>query len=90
MFESLYSVPWASLVHAYGWASDVPRMLLDLAYGGRRAQDEAFWYGLHAAVAHQGNIYPATAYVIPFVLELLVARPGIEWRLELLKWLAAR
>lgn len=72
MFEDLDAVDWAQLSHAYGKATDVPALLVAL----READDEVrarTMRALYGNVYHQGTRYPASAAVVPFVLQLLDA-----------------
>ncbi|VEP11572.1 conserved hypothetical protein [Hyella patelloides LEGE 07179] len=82
MLDSLDAVPWEDLEHAYGSASDVPdllRRLLDPNSKERsRVLDE-----LYGNVFHQGTRYPATPYVVPFLIEMC-ASPSVSNRSDLL------
>src|SRR5262249_6686057 len=66
----LNDVPWASLQHAYGGATDTPRHLLGLASEDLRAREEAY-VGLSLSIYHQGSIYPAAVATVPFLIEIL-------------------
>jgi hypothetical protein len=70
MFETIDTVPWGSMRHAYGAASDVPGMFRKIVASGpdevEGAVDE-----LMNAVNHQYSIYEATPYVVPFLIEIL-------------------
>lgn len=61
-------------MHAYGSAEDVPRLLRDLRSADARSRGDALW-GLFGNVFHQGSRYEASAYAVPFLLEL-VADPA--------------
>ncbi|SBT43572.1 HEAT repeat domain-containing protein [Micromonospora auratinigra] len=79
-------IDWASLTHAYGSAEDVPGLLRDL----RSADDEvraAALYELYGTVYHQGTRYEASAYAVPFLLDLL-ADPATPARHELVQLLS--
>lgn len=84
MLDQLDEVPWEKLTHAYGSASDVPAMLRALAEGDPDALSELF-----GNIWHQGTVYEATAFAVPFLIELLdvdsVDRLGV---LELLRSIA--
>lgn len=69
MLERLDSVPWAELEHAYGSAEDVPGLLRKLLNPDPAVRSETIWT-LYGNVFHQGTRYPATPYVIPFLIEL--------------------
>ena len=63
-------IDWAALRHAHGVATDVPRHLEGLVSpdaGDREAALEA----LYASLWCQGTLWPATAAVVPFLLELI-------------------
>lgn len=70
MLEQLASINWSDLSHAYGSAEDVPHLLRDLTSPDeqlrRRAQGT-----LYTNIYHQGTVYQASAYAVPFLLELL-------------------
>lgn len=70
MLENLDSIRWDELEHAYGEASDVPQMIQDLASPDAEVREGALW-SLYGNIWHQGTVYEATAYAIPFLLELL-------------------
>lgn len=82
----LDSIGWASLTHAYGTAEDVPDLLRGLrsadAEVRRAAVDE-----LYGNIFHQGSRYEASAYAVPFLLELL-ADPATPDRSELVRLLS--
>ncbi len=69
MLERLDRVPWAELEHAYGAAEDVPELLRKLLDPDPAVRSETIWT-LYGNVFHQGTRYPATPYVIPFLIEL--------------------
>ncbi|MEV4625008.1 hypothetical protein AB0J90_01775 [Micromonospora sp. NPDC049523] len=68
MLSGLDDVAWDELDHAYGEATDVPGLLRDLAGGDDDALGELF-----GTIWHQGTVYEATAYAVPFLIELLDA-----------------
>ena len=69
MLQGLDSVPWGDLDHAYGSAGDVPDLLRQLLDGDPKVRSEAL-STLYGNVYHQGTRYPATAHVIPFLIEM--------------------
>jgi hypothetical protein len=86
MLETLNSVPWSELEHAYGEASEVPDLIRALASPEQEEYESAIgrlWY----TVIHQGTVYSSTAYVVPFFCELLEA-PEVQNKAELLYYLA--
>ncbi len=70
MLEQLESLPWSTLTHAYGSASDVPQQIRALASGDRDTRERALWE-LYGNIFHQGTRYQATPYAIPFFYELV-------------------
>jgi hypothetical protein len=72
LLSGLESVAWADLEHAYGPATDVPRLLRALLQDEQR---ESAMYELWGNVFHQGTVYQASPQVIPFLLELLCDGP---------------
>jgi len=72
MLESLDTIPWHTLEHAYGEAGDIPRLLRDLTSVDEEVRQNA-QTTLGFTVYHQGTVYSSTAYVVPFFCELLEA-----------------
>jgi hypothetical protein len=66
MLDDLVRVDWAGLTHAYGPADDLPGLLRGLAQG-----DDDALYELYGNIWHQGTVYPATAYAVPYLIRLL-------------------
>jgi hypothetical protein len=85
MLEDLEKIPWDTLQHAYGPAADVPRLIHDLASDSYDVYISAL-YGLYGNIYHQGSLYEATAYAVPFLTELAQC-PEIHERHHLLKYL---
>jgi hypothetical protein len=86
MLETLNSVPWSELRHAYGEASDVPDLIRALASPEQIVYEDSLGR-LWSSVIHQGTVYSSTAYVVPFFCELLEA-PEVQNKAELLSYLA--
>jgi len=84
VLKGLDAVPWANLSHAYGSASDVPDLLRKLLDPDPKVRSETLWT-LHGHVFHQGTRYPATAHVIPFLIELC-SSPDVPDRSDLLRY----
>ncbi len=63
---ALDAVPWQQLHHAYGVADDVAVHLYAATLGQAEARAAA-WWELWGNVHHQGTVYEATAYAVPFV-----------------------
>jgi hypothetical protein len=81
VLEGIDDIDWSVLEHAYGPANDVPDLVRALAGPGADEREKAL-RTLYGNVFHQGTRYEATAYVVPFVLELL-ADPATPGRAEL-------
>lgn len=68
----VHKVPWDELQHAYGTGlgkaphENVPASLQLLGGGDEESLDEAV-HLLFGNVCHQGTIYEATAYALPFI-----------------------
>jgi hypothetical protein len=86
VLDRLDEIPWHSLHHAYGTAEDVPGLLRALAQEGEQ-QDKAL-YELFGNIWHQGTVYEASAYAVPFLVEL-AANPTVSRRDELLGLIGA-
>jgi hypothetical protein len=71
MLEGIDEVPWKSLKHCRGKAFDVPKILRDLASSDPEVAMEAACDGLWDRLCHQGTLYEASRYAIPYLLELL-------------------
>lgn len=71
MFEHLDKVSWHTLTHAYGPATDATKWIPALASEDEDLRSEAVYGFLHSSICHQYTTYPATPYVIPFVIEAL-------------------
>lgn len=90
MLEGLDRIDWSQLSHAYGEASDVPDLIRTIAYGNTSEKDEAY-NSLYGNIWHQGTVYEATAYTVPFFIEML-DNPNVDGKdgiLELLQLLAS-
>lgn len=70
VFETLETVPWSKLTHAYGAASDIPELLCQLRSLHKKTRERALW-SLYGNIFHQGTRYEATPYAVPFLRELL-------------------
>ena len=69
--SNLDEVPWSQLTHAYGTAEDVPKLLRQLETEATDATyEDSALYHLYGNIWHQGTVYEATSYAVPFLLEL--------------------
>lgn len=77
MLEGLDAIQWGELSHAYGEADDVPELIRALASDSAKARHDAL-YALYGNIWHQGTVYEATAYAVPFLGELLASPEVME------------
>jgi hypothetical protein len=68
----LAGVPWRDLSHAYGSAEDVPGLLRAIASGDAVAAGNAV-RELFGKICHQGTVYEATEYAVPFLARMAAA-----------------
>lgn len=68
--DELETIDWTGLVHAYGSAGDVPDLIRALVSPNAAARDSAFEELFHN-IYHQGTIYEATTYTVPFLIAIL-------------------
>ncbi|GID60441.1 hypothetical protein [Actinoplanes couchii] len=87
MLEKLSEVPWARLGHAYGSAADVPDQIRALRSPDMAVRDAAR-RSLNHNIVHSGTRYEASAFAVPFLLELL-ADPATPERADLLALLTS-
>lgn len=87
MLEDLDKIDWAQLHHAYGEAGNVPNLIRKLLSQDRDEREEAN-ENLFNCICHQGTIWEATSYTIPFLLEL-VKTPETPDKLEIVFLLAS-
>ncbi len=79
MLEGLETIDWSRLRHAYGEAVDVPGQLRALLAAEEEARQEALG-DLYSNIWHQGTVYEASAYAVPFLIELL-EEPSVPERM---------
>jgi hypothetical protein len=72
---SLNSPRWTELRHAYGSASDIPRLLRQLDTFPISEGTTEPWFSLWSALAHQGDVYSASFAAVPHVIEALSTDP---------------
>jgi hypothetical protein len=80
-------IDWTKLQHAYGEATNVPRIVAALASADAGEREGGF-YDLYGSLCHQGSVYTATLAVIPLLFEILRS-PGYADRTALLLAIAA-
>ena len=88
MLDGLDAVPWDELHHAYGTADDIPGLLRELAAGSEPLRERAI-EALFASLDHQGTVYEASAFAVPFLVEVAgESRTPLRWRIWALVLLA--
>ena len=70
MLEGLDKINWSQLHHAYGEAGDVPQLIQKLLSKNDQERHEAI-SDLFQIIWHQGTVYEASSYAVPFLYELL-------------------
>ena len=77
--QELNQIPWKKLPHAYGSADDVPDLLraLRTAAPDLRGEESPLWQ-LFGNIWHQGTVYEATAYAVPFLLEIAADKETLD------------
>ncbi|MFH9829072.1 hypothetical protein [Streptomyces bobili] len=72
------TLDWSRLKHAYGSASDLPRLFDEI--GDPELADEA-WEELWASLYHQGSVYTASFAALPVLTDIATGRkPGGRWQ----------
>ena len=87
MLESLDTIDWQNLHHAYGAASDVPDLLRALVSNDEETRRDVM-YELYGNIWHQGTVYEASSYTVPFLIELL-GHESIQRKGDILRLLAS-
>jgi hypothetical protein len=72
---SLDSPRWSDLNHAYGPASDIPALLLQLDDLPESSGHDEPWFTLWSALTHQGDVYSASFAAVPHVVAALERSP---------------
>ena len=70
LLVKLDEIDWPKLKHAYGDASDVPGSIRSLLSNDEDIRHKAI-YELFGNIWHQGTVYEASSYAVPFLQELL-------------------
>lgn len=86
MLEGLDTIQWNTLNHAYGSAEDIPDLIRSLTHADDDIRDKTL-YALYSNIWHQGTVYEATVYAIPFLIELL-ASDEVTRKYDILIYLA--
>jgi len=86
VLDGVDDIPWPDLRHAYGAAGDVPALLRALVLESGEA-GEAF-DTLWGSICHQGSVYSATPYAVPFLARIAAAGIHTVMVLGMLGWIA--
>ena len=71
------SINWNELEHAYGNASDIPKLLKKLEdYPSCEKYDEEPFYSLWSSLCHQGDIYSASYAAVPIIVSYIEMHPA--------------
>ncbi len=70
VLEGLDEINWAAFNHAYGPATDVPHLLRQLLSTNEELRSQAM-FELYGNIWHQHTVYEATAFAVPFLIDLL-------------------
>lgn len=70
ILADIATIDWGNLRHAYGSAGDVPELLMLLLSEDEIIREDVY-EELYGNICHQGTIYEASAYAVPFLLRLL-------------------
>ena len=75
---------WAELRHAYGPATDIPALLVQLENPATPRSKDAPdpWFMLWSSLAHQGDIYSASFATVPHVVRILSGQPADRQKAE--------
>ena len=71
----LNSTRWSELSHAYGTAGDIPALLRGLEALPPSVDESEPWFSLWSALAHQGDVFPASFAAVPHVVCALESGP---------------
>jgi hypothetical protein len=82
VLDGIDDIPWRELSHAYGSADDVSALLRALLAQDPAEVDEAA-DALWSSICHQGSVYSATPYAVPFLARMAAAglRPAMALQL---------
>lgn len=69
MLEGLAAINWDKLSHAYGSAEDVPQLIRRLTTSLPSDDSSPLWE-LFGNIWHQGTVYEASPFAVPFLIEV--------------------
>ena len=71
----LSSPRWSELRDAYGSAATIPALLRQLSVLPGDTGNTEPWFNLWSALAHQGDVYPASFAAVPHVIAAIASAP---------------
>jgi hypothetical protein len=78
----LDSKRWAEFTGAYGYASDIPALLVELESLPPDVDSEAEpYFSLWSALCHQGDVYTASYAAVPHIIRIMAAAERIPMTL---------
>jgi hypothetical protein len=79
----LQSERWSDLTHAYGDASNIPKLLIELeSLPSEVGYETEPYFSLWSALCHQGKIYTASFAAVPHIVRIMRNFPDrIPWTL---------
>ena len=83
VLHGIDDIDWSGLDGACGPCTEAPDILRAIASPDAEVADEGR-YELFSSIWHQGTVYPVTAEVVPFLVELATT-PGVHRREDLLR-----
>jgi len=72
---SLDSPEWGRMQHAYGSAEDIPNLLRQLTTFPPPEGEGEPWFSIWSALAHQGDVYPASFAAVPHIMKIFSSAP---------------
>lgn len=72
LLDGIDNVAWSTIKHAHGFANDIP-VLLSAFLSENKDHSEFAVQLLHETIWHQGTVYEASAFVVPFLYKILSA-----------------
>jgi hypothetical protein len=71
----LDSPRWQTLTHAYGPASNIPDLLIQLRHTSTNVQRRQIWRELWSALCHQDTISSASFAAVPHLVDIAATQP---------------
>ena len=77
MLEGLDKINWSKIHHCFGPATNLPDLLRNLASPDQEVVDHTIPELFHT-IWHQGTVYEASAYAVPFLYELAASSEVLD------------